>query len=138
MEPKKCIVIHASEVKPLLLDECYVSRMLLSDEVTGEPTVHINQGTLKGGCSLPGSSHTAAEIYFVLKGEATLNCDGQEQHLSPGSLVYIPEGVHHALSNNQADEEFVLLTIWKSTTGNLLYEQRLREWGKAFKTIYED
>ena len=138
METKKCIVIHADEVKPLVLDDCYTSRMLLSDEVTGGPTVHINQGTLKGGCHVHGATHTEDEVYYVLSGEAKLNCDGQEQHLTPGSLVHIPAGVHHALWNCRAEEDFVLLTIWKSTAGNLLYEQRLREWGKAFKTIHED
>jgi quercetin dioxygenase-like cupin family protein len=138
MERNQCIVIHSDEVKPLLLDDCYTSRMLLSDEVTGEPTVHINQGTLKGGCRLPGSAHTQSEVYFVIRGEAMLISNGREQHLKPGSLVYIPAGVHHALSNLHEDNDFVLLTIWKSTEGNLLYDQRLREWGKAFKTIFED
>lgn len=138
MDQGKCMIIHADEVKPLPIDDIYLSRMLLSDEMTGEPTVHINHGTLKGGCSLPGGSHTEAEIYYVLKGEAMLKCGEREQRLSPGNLIYIPAGTFHALSNLHEHEEFVLLTIWKSTAGNLLYEQRVREWGKAFRTVHED
>ena len=112
--------------------------MLMDDIVAGGKSIHINEGTLKPGCSTPGDVHTATEIYYILKGEAVLHLGEEKIDIKPGSLVYIPAGVYHALDNKSQTEDFVLLTLWEDAKYNKLYHARMKAWGKSFKTIYED
>jgi quercetin dioxygenase-like cupin family protein len=131
-------VIHTNEVQYFKVDDSYSSRMLLDDFVAGEAAVHINEGTLKGDCDTPGATHELPEIYYVIKGEAVLHLGGLDYDISAGSLAYIPAGTFHALHNKSQAEDFIILTIWKSTSGNEVYQKRLEAWGTSFKTIYDE
>jgi mannose-6-phosphate isomerase-like protein (cupin superfamily) len=132
-------VVNSWEVKPFVCGESYSSRMLLDNIVAGGKSIHINEGTLKGGyTTLPGGTHEATEIYYAVKGEAVLILDGDRIDIKAGSVVYIPAGCHHALENKSKTEDFVLLTIWEDTKHNEVYHERVKAWGKSFKTIYED
>ena len=135
---KKGKVIHSGEVKPFVVDQSYSSKMLLDDIVAGGKSIHINEGTLKGGCSTPGAVHAATEIYYTVRGEAVLHLGEEKMEIGPGSLVYIPAGVFHALENKSQTEEFVLLTLWEDVEHNEVYHARVEAWGKSFKTIHED
>jgi quercetin dioxygenase-like cupin family protein len=135
---KKGQVINSWEVKSFVVDQTYSSKMLMDDLVAGEKSIHINEGTLKAGCSTPGGVHTATEIYYTLRGEAVLHLGEDKIDIKPGSLVYIPAGVFHALDNKSETEDFVLLTLWEDAKHNELYHARIKAWGKSFKTIYED
>lgn len=132
-------VINSWEVKPFVCGESYSSRMLLDDIVAGGKAIHINEGTLKGGCTtLSGGVHKATEIYYVVKGEAVLILGGERIDIKSGSLAYIPAGCHHALENKSQTEDFVLLTLWENTEHNEVYHARVKAWGKSFKTINEE
>jgi len=135
---KKGKVINSWEVKPFVVDQTYSSKMLMDDIVAGGKAIHMNEGTLKGGCSTPGGVHTATEIYYVVKGEAVLHLGEEKMDIKPGSIVYIPAGVFHALDNKSKTEDFVLLTLWEDAKHNELYHARVKAWGKSFKTIYEE
>ena len=135
---KQGVVINSWEVKPFVIDDTYSSKMLLDDLVAGGKSIHINEGTLKGGCSTSGGVHAATEVYYVLKGEALLHLGNREMDIKQGSLVYIPAGVFHSLDNKSQTEDFVLLTLWEETKHNDVYHARVKAWGKSFKTIYED
>ena len=131
-------VIHSREVKSFVVDQSYSSKMLMDDIVAGGKSIHINEGTLGGGCSTPGGVHTATEIYYTVRGEAILQLGEEKMDIGPGSLVYIPAGIFHALENKSQTEDFVLLTLWEDTEHNELYHERIKAWGKSFKTIDED
>jgi len=132
-------VIQTKDVKSFICDGAYSSRMLLDDTVAGWKSIHINEGTLKGGGNtFPGGIHEAAEIYYVVRGEAELDLDGKKTDISPGSLVAIPPGCSHYIKNKSETEDFVLLTVWEDTKYNDVYEKRLKAWGKSFKTVDED
>jgi Mannose-6-phosphate isomerase len=131
-------VINSWEVKPYLCGNTYESRMILDNIVAGELTVQINEGTVKGGCTVGGGSHHDSEIYYAVKGEAILRLDDKTYDIKQGSLVFIPGGVVHSVENKSRTEDFVLLTIWMDANQNDMYVLRMKEWGKSFKTIYED
>lgn len=135
---KKGQVINSWEVKSFVVDHTYSSKMLLDDLVAGGKSIHINEGTLKAGCSTSGGVHTSTEIYYTLKGEAVLHLDEEKIDIKPGSIVYIPAGVFHALDNKSKNEDFIFLTLWEDAKDNELYHARIKAWGKSFKTIYED
>ncbi|MEK7718841.1 MAG: cupin domain-containing protein [Bacteroidota bacterium] len=131
-------VINSWEVKSFVVDNTYSSKMLMDNIVAGGKSIHINEGTLKAGCSTPGGTHNATEIYYTVKGEAVLHLGDELIDLKSGSLVYIPAGVFHALDNKSQVEDFVLLTFWEDANDNELYHERIKAWGKSFKTINED
>lgn len=135
---KKGKVVNSWEVKSFIVDQTYSSKMLMDDIVAGGKSIHINEGTLKAGCSTAGGVHSATEIYYTLKGEAVLHLGEEKIDIKPGSLVYIPAGVFHSLENKSQTEDFVLLTLWEDAKHNELYHARIKAWGKSFKTIYED
>jgi mannose-6-phosphate isomerase-like protein (cupin superfamily) len=134
-EPK---IINSWEVKPLVLDETYSSKMILDNIVAGAETVQINEGTLKGGRSTGGGVHKKDEIYYIVKGEAVIHLDDKTFDIKAGSVVFIPGGVFHSLDNKSETEDFVLLTFWMKAEDNEVYNLRMQKWGKSFKTIYED
>lgn len=131
-------VINSWEVKPFVVDQAYSSKMILDDLVAGGKSIHINEGTLKPGCCTPGAVHPATEIYYTVRGEAVLHLGDEKIDIKPGSVVYIPAGVFHSLNNKSKTDDFVLLTLWEDTNHNEVYHARLKEWGKSFKTIYEE
>jgi mannose-6-phosphate isomerase-like protein (cupin superfamily) len=132
-------VINSWQVKPFICSSIYTSKMLLDDIVAGGKSIHINEGTLKGGgTTLPGAVHEATEIYYTVKGEAMLHLDGEKIVIKPGSVVYIPAGANHALENMSKTDDFVLLTLWEDTKYNEVYSNRVKAWGKSFKTIDEE
>jgi len=134
----KGAVVNSWEVKPFVCDETYSSKMLLDDIVAGGKAIHMNEGTLKGGCSTPGATHEATEIYYVVKGEAVLSLGEEKMDIASGSVVYIPAGTFHALENKSETDDFVLLTLWEETKHNEVYHARVKAWGKSFKKIDED
>lgn len=111
--------------------------MLLDDLVAGESSVHINEGTFKGGAKTEGAAHQAPEVYYVVSGEGILHDGSADYDLTPGTLVFIPPGVKHSVSNKNERVDFVILTIWKSVEGNDVYDQRVKAWGSSFKTIHD-
>jgi mannose-6-phosphate isomerase-like protein (cupin superfamily) len=131
-------VINSWEVKSLILDDSYSSKMLLDDVVAGTKTININEGTLKGGHRTYGGVHDKNEIYYIVNGEAVLHLDEDVYNIKPGSVAFIPAGVFHYIDNKSKTEDFVILTFWENANDNEVYNVRLKEWGKSFKTIYED
>lgn len=134
----KGIVVHSQEMKSFVCDQTYSSKMLLDDIVAGGKSIHINEGTLKGGCSTLGAMHEATEIYYIVKGEAVLTLGDEKIDIAPGSIAYIPVGTFHRLENKSLTEDFVLLTLWENATYNEVYHARIKAWGKSFKTIDEE
>lgn len=135
---KKGKVINSWEVKSFVFDDTYSSKMLLDDIVAGGKAININEGTLKGGCKTSGGVHNETEIYYVVKGEAVLHLGEEKIDIKPGSVAYIPAGVSHSLDNKSETEDFLFLTLWEDAKYNEAYHARIKEWGKSFKTIYED
>ena len=86
-EKPKGVVIHSREVKPLVLDETYSSKMILDSVVAGGPAIQMNEGTLAPGCSTGGGVHEKPEIYYIVKGEAVLHLDDDVYDVAPGSLA---------------------------------------------------
>lgn len=73
--------------------------------------LHIN--TIRAG-SAPGPYHlhgTAENVYYVLRGMATVCSRQSESTVPPGHAVFIPPGVPHAISNRES-EDLVIIEIY--------------------------
>jgi len=141
MEKKKLppLQVDVANVKPLLFGSEYESRMILDHAITGrDDVIQINHGTVKAGCALGGAAHEEDEIYYILSGHGKLRLDEDIVDVKGGQVIFIPAGCFHALDNSESDEDLCILTFWRDWRFNDAYEERIRQWGKSFKTIDED
>lgn len=105
---------HSWEVKSFSSDNTYPSAMILDNIITGEPTVEVDQGTLKGSCGTPGgNAHKHLNIFHIKGGATPASCD-KKYNVKQGSPVVIPGKASHALQNESQTEDFVLLTFYLS------------------------
>lgn len=133
------LAVDVNKVKPLSFGESYDSRMILDHEITGRDNViQINHGTVKPGFALGGGVHEEDEIYYILSGKGKLQLDDEIIDVYPDQIIFIPAGCFHALDNRESDEEMKILTFWRDYRFNEAYEERIKQWGKSFKTIDEE
>ena len=60
--------------------------------------------------------HTQAEIYHIIKGQAIMYINGQEQNVSAGSVVYIPGDAEHGIRNVHPEEELQWLYVFPTAS----------------------
>ena len=139
MEKLMPVVVDVEKVKPLSFGEEYDSRMILDHVITKRDNViQINHGTVKAGYALGGAAHEEDEIYYILSGKGKLKLDDKIIDVYEDQVIFIPAGCFHALDNSESDEDLKILTFWRDYRFNDAYEERLRIWGKSFKTVDED
>ena len=59
--------------------------------------------------------HRDDEVYYIIKGRATLRVDGQDQPVKPGSIIYVKADIGHRFHSIQEDLEVL---VFFSSTGN--------------------
>ena len=139
MEKTEPVVVDVEKVKPLSFGAEYDSRMILDHVITKRDNViQINHGTVKAGYALGGAAHEEDEIYYILSGKGKLRLDDKIIDVYADQVIFIPAGCFHALDNSESDEDLKILTFWRDYRFNDAYEERMRLWGKSFKTIDEE
>ena len=141
MENKKLppLQVKVNQVKPLLFGKEYESRMILDHVITGrDDVIQITHGTVKAGYALGGGVHEEDEIYYILSGKGKLQLDDKIVDVAGGEVIFIPAGCFHALDNRESNEDMCILTFWKDWRFNDAYAERVKQWGKSFKTIDEE
>ena len=141
----KGTVVHINKVMPFSppgFGGEYVSKMLLDVYNSGSENIQINHGLLKASCGTPGAAHPKAydEVYIVLSGSAVLHMDGVDYDIEKGTIVFIPGGTFHGLTNKSKTEDFEILTIWPGQPepgANEVYDMRLKAWGKTYREVDE-
>lgn len=67
--------------------------------------------TLKPGCSIGFHVHEKdSELFYLIKGEAVYNDNGEEKAVSAGDVMICPAGTGHAIANN-SDEVVELAAV---------------------------
>lgn len=95
-------ICHRKDILPVSCP-CGESRRLITREHSPNVGLHITHIT-------QGKRHyhkKTTEIYYVLTGSGTIECEGQCYALSPGMAVYIPPGVAH---RGWGDFEAIIVT----------------------------
>lgn len=136
-------VVKVDKVMPFSPPEFkgeYSSKMLIDVFNSGSEKIQVNYGVLKAGCSTPGAVHKPPydEIYYVLSGEATLHMDGVDYDIEKDTVVFIPGGTFHGLTNKSKTEDFIILTIWPGQPepgANEVYDMRKKAWGKTYREV---
>jgi len=80
---------HYSAFSKLLINESHGSKYFDFRVSSYQP---------KGYCD-SHTHETAENIYYVLKGKGIVELDGKRHLVSPGTVIFIPPGVEHAMIN---------------------------------------
>ena len=139
----KGTVVQVDKVMPFAPAEFkgeYVSRMLIDVFNSGSERLQVNHGLVTAGCGTPGAAHPEGydELYIVMSGEAVLHMDGVDYDLEKGSVVFIPGGTMHGLTNKSDREDFEIMTIWPGQPepgANEVYDMRKAAWGTTYREV---
>lgn len=70
--------------------------------------------TLEPGCSIGMHQHKGdVEAYYIVRGQGTVNDNGQEVVVGPGDVVFTKDGESHSITNNgTATLDFIALILY--------------------------
>ena len=68
--------------------------------------------TLPAGSEDKQTTHDEDEVYFVLKGRAIVDLDGERQPIGPGTILYVPADRPHSFE--EVEEDLSLLVFFGS------------------------
>lgn len=57
-----------------------------------------------GSASNPHAHEEQEEVFFCLSGQGLIRVGDEEEKMSPGSCIFIPEGAVHQMVNTQSDD----------------------------------
>jgi mannose-6-phosphate isomerase-like protein (cupin superfamily) len=60
----------------------------------------------------------AYQFFYILSGNATIELEGKEIQLTPGSGIEITPGLHHKFMNKSSDDVYFLVISTPSTQGD--------------------
>ncbi|MEA2508779.1 MAG: hypothetical protein QOG21_861 [Actinomycetota bacterium] len=64
---------------------------------------------LPAGATDPQTPHNEDEIYYVIKGKASINIDDNIQQVEPGALIFVAKNVDHHFQDITKDLEVLVL-----------------------------
>jgi mannose-6-phosphate isomerase-like protein (cupin superfamily) len=136
------LVFNAQQVvgfSPRGYEHDFESRMLVDAESVGSQRLVMNYFVLKPGKSTDPGDHPTPfdEIYYVLRGQGVVYLGPEHEpfDLIPDSVVFIPSGTTHALTNTGSDDlEMITVMPGPLAAGaNTLYDERKATWGTSFR-----
>jgi mannose-6-phosphate isomerase-like protein (cupin superfamily) len=69
---------------------------------------------VRAGTQSTQHSHHEHEIFVAVKGEAVVECDGEQTAFRTGDVAFFPPGAHHFVLND-GPEDFEFYSIWWDT-----------------------
>jgi mannose-6-phosphate isomerase-like protein (cupin superfamily) len=77
-----------------------LSKMLVRPEVCGSRHLDFRLSSYQPKGYVAAHSHKVQEqIYHVLEGEGLMELDGERSVVGPGTTIFVPPGVEHAIYN---------------------------------------
>jgi mannose-6-phosphate isomerase-like protein (cupin superfamily) len=64
---------------------------------------------LPAGSTDPQVPHNEDEIYYVIKGHASIDIGGKVQRVEPGAVIFVAKNVDHHFQNIEDDLELLVL-----------------------------
>ena len=73
--------------------------------------------TLKAGAFDDQTPHMEDEVYYTVRGRATLFVEGAEHPVREGSVLFVPAKAEHRF--HDIEEELVLIVFWAPPEGTV-------------------
>jgi mannose-6-phosphate isomerase-like protein (cupin superfamily) len=87
------------------------------------PSLSMGIYRLKAGQDDKQKPHTEDEVYFIISGKASFRAGGQEQHVMPGTLIFVERCVEHRFYD--ISEDLVVLVFFAPAENTV--KESLRE-----------
>ncbi len=89
------------------------TKILEKDEFQGKGRL-FSLTTLEPGCSIGMHQHKGdMEAYYIVRGQGTVNDNGQEVVVGPGDVVFTKDGESHSIVNNGTTTlDFIALILY--------------------------
>jgi quercetin dioxygenase-like cupin family protein len=103
-------VKHASDVQadPVKGANKTTIQVLISSQEG--PNFAMRRFVIQRGGGMPEHTNTVEHEQYVLRGRASISINGQTYQVSPGDVVFIPDGAPHWYQNN-GEEDFEFLCV---------------------------
>ncbi len=81
------------------------------------PSLSMGLYCLKAGQADEQQLHTEDEVYVVVSGKASFQCGGQDQAVTPGSVIFVERAVEHRFVD--IFEDLTVLVFFAPPEGSL-------------------
>jgi mannose-6-phosphate isomerase-like protein (cupin superfamily) len=78
-------------------------------EFLRRPSISAGLYVLAAGSEDPQKPHTEDEVYFVVRGRATIRVAEEDRPVGPGSVIYVAAGVSHRFHTIEQDLEILVI-----------------------------
>ena len=100
---RKAVIRHTAEVlweNPPGHSRGALSKMLVRPETAGSELVDFRISCYQPmDCVNPHTHNVQEQIYHLLEGEGLMELDGERNIVRPGTFIFVPPGVEHAIYN---------------------------------------
>ncbi len=93
--------LSAIEVERKVKGELYL-------QFISEKNLSVGLYELKAGELDPQTPHGEDEVYYVLRGRATMRVGTEKQDVRPGSIIYVRAGIEHRFNDIKEDLEVLV------------------------------
>jgi mannose-6-phosphate isomerase-like protein (cupin superfamily) len=93
--------MHAYQLNELQQERNQTAKLYL--EFLRVPSLSAGLYELATGSEDLQQPHSEDELYYVANGQAIIRVDGEDQAVSPGSIIYVPANVEHKFHTITAD-----------------------------------
>jgi mannose-6-phosphate isomerase-like protein (cupin superfamily) len=78
-------------------------------EFLRQPSISAGLYVLAAGSEDPQKPHTEDEVYYVVRGRATIRVAEEDRPVGPGSVIYVAAGVPHRFHTIEQDLEILVI-----------------------------
>jgi mannose-6-phosphate isomerase-like protein (cupin superfamily) len=78
-------------------------------EFLRQPSISAGLYVLAAGSEDPQKPHTEDEVYYVVRGRATIRVAEEDRPVGPGSVIYVAAGVSHRFHTIEQDLEILVI-----------------------------
>ena len=78
-------------------------------EFLRQPSISAGLYVLAAGSEDPQQPHTEDEVYYVVRGRATIRVAEEDRPVGPGSVIYVAAGVPHRFHTIEQDLEILVI-----------------------------
>ena len=99
--------MHAFELSQVAEERARLGKLYL--EFLRVPSISAGLYILTAGSVDPQRPHTEDEIYYVVRGRATIRVADEDRPVGPGSVIYVAAGVPHRFHTIEEDLETLVV-----------------------------
>jgi len=102
-------VFQSAEIEALVARAKATADGYVNDAVTSD-LLNVGVYVLAAGAVDGQTPHKEDEVYYAVRGRGRFVCEGHDEAVAPGSLLFVRAGAEHRF--HDVEEELVLVVFW--------------------------